>query len=246
MQRKSRGEHSKVRIPLQYALLSVFLAAGAAQAQTYEVAPVADGGAIKGKVIYKGAVPTKTVLPTKDKDTCGGPRKDPLVIVGPNGEVRDAVVRIKSVAKGKAWPAAKTAHIDQKGCVFSPHVMVMAPGNLDVLNSDPVLHNTHGYYGKNTAFNVALPLQGGKVTRPLRRPGLVRVDCDALGWMEAFIVFSDNPYYAQTAADGSFTIDGVPPGSYTLEIWQEHTGVMELPVTVKAKDTAQLAIELKK
>jgi hypothetical protein len=217
-----------------------------AQSQ-YQVAPVSDGGTIKGKVIYKGSVPVKTVLPTKDRETCGGPRKDPLVIVGKGGEVKDAVVRLKDVAKGKDWTKAKAAAIDQKGCIFLPHVMVMQPGNLDILNSDPVLHNTHGYYGKNTAFNVALPIQGAKVTRPLRRPGVVRVDCDAHGWMEGWIVVVDNPYYAQTAADGSFSIDGVPPGKYVLEIWQEHTGATEVPVTVTAKQTLEVpTIELKK
>lgn len=228
-------------------LAVLFVVASAAHAQQYEVAPVSDGGTIKGKVTYKGAVPTKTVLPTKDKETCGGPRKDPLVLVGAGGEVKDAVVRLKAVAKGKAWPAAqKTASIDQKGCIFQPHVMVMAPGNLDILNSDPLLHNTHGYYGKNTAFNVALPMQGAKVTRPLRRPGVVRVDCDAHGWMEAWIVVVDNPYYAQTGADGSFSIGEVPPGSYTLEVWQEHVGVVEMPVTVKAKEAVEVPVVLKK
>ena len=181
----------------------------------YQVAAVADGGTIKGKIVFKGTVPLKTVLPTKDKDTCGGPRKDPLVIVGANGEVKDVVVSLKEVKSGKAWPAAKPVALDQKGCVFSPHVQVMAPGNIDVINSDPVLHNTHGYYGKNTAFNLALPLQGGKVTRPLRRPGVVRVDCDAHGWMEAWVVVVDNPYYAQTGADGTFSIGEVPAGEYT-------------------------------
>jgi hypothetical protein len=191
-------------------------------------------------------VPLKTVLPTKDKDTCGGPRKDPLVIVGANGEVKDVVVSLKEVKSGKAWPTAKQATLDQKGCVFAPHVQVMAPGNLDVLNSDPVLHNTHGYYGKNTAFNLALPLQGAKVTRPLRRPGVVRVDCDAHGWMESWVVVVDNPYYAQTGADGTFTISEVPPGSYTVVVWQEHSGAVEMPVTVKAKESVDMAtIELK-
>ena len=61
---------------------------------------------IKGKVIYKGTVPTKTVLPTKDKETCGGPRKEPLVVVGPGGEVKDAVVHLKEIAKGKDWAEA--------------------------------------------------------------------------------------------------------------------------------------------
>jgi hypothetical protein len=214
----------------------------------YQERAVADGGSIKGKVIFKGTVPMKTVLPTKDKETCGGPRKDPLVIVGSNGEVKDAVVHLKEVKSGKAWTKpAKAPAIDQKGCIFLPHVQVVAPGNLDIVNSDPVLHNTHGYYGKNTAFNVALPLQGGKVTRPLRRPGVVRVDCDAHGWMEGWVYVVDNPYYAQTGADGTFTITDVPPGSYTMVVWQEHTGAMEVPVTVTAKGTVDVpVIELKK
>jgi hypothetical protein len=225
-------------------LLAVSIAPFAAA--QYQVAAVADGGSIKGKVVFKGTVPLKTVLPTKDKDTCGGPRKDPLVVVGANGEVKDVVVSLKEVKSGKAWPSAKQPVLDQKGCVFAPHVQVMAPGNLDVLNSDPVLHNTHGYYGKNTAFNLALPLQGAKVTRPLRRPGVVRVDCDAHGWMEAWVVVVDNPYYAQTGADGTFTISEVPPGSYTVVVWQEHSGAVEMPVTVKAKESVDMAtIELK-
>lgn len=230
------------------ALVAACAALGAtAVSAQYQGGPVADGGTISGKVVFKGAVPMKTVLPTKDKETCGGPRKDPLVIVGAGGEVKDAVVMLKDVKAGKAWPAPKQAVLDQKGCVFSPHVQVMQSGNIDVLNSDPVLHNTHGYYGKNTAFNLALPLQGAKITRPLRRPGVVRVDCDAHGWMEAWVVVVDNPYYVQTGADGAFSIGEVPPGSYTLVVWQEHTDAIEMPVTVKPKATTDMAsIELKK
>ena len=155
---------------------------------------------------------------------------------------------MKDVKTGKAWTApAKPVAINNKGCIFEPHVQVVAAGNVDVINSDPVLHNTHGYYGKNTAFNVALPLQDGKVTRPLRRPGVVRVDCDAHGWMEGWIIVADNPYFAQTGADGTFTIGDVPPGSYTMVVWQEHTGELEVPVTVKAKETVSVpTIELKK
>lgn len=214
----------------------------------YDVVSVTDGGVIKGKVVYKGAVPVKTVLPTKDKETCGGPRKDPLVVVGANGEVKDVVVSIKEIAKGKDWSKTelKKPEINNHKCIFEPHVQVVAPGNVDIVNSDPVIHNTHGYYGKNTAFNVALPLQGGRVTKPLRRPGVVRVDCDAHGWMEGWIYVAANPYYAQTGADGTFTISDVPPGQYTLVVWQEELPSIEMPVTVKAKETAQLAIELKK
>ena len=216
-------------------------------AASYVVAPVSDGGTIRGKVVYHGSVPTKTVLPTKDKDTCGGPRKRPLVTVGAGGEVKDAVVHLKEVAKGREWPKmAKTPEINNVKCVFEPHVQVVRLGKVDIVNSDPVLHNTHGYYGKHTAFNVALPVQNGRVTKLLRRPGVVRVDCDAHGWMEGWAYVVDNPYYAITGEDGTFTIKDVPPGQYTLVIWQEHTGVVEMPVTVKAKQTVEVPVELKK
>lgn len=228
-------------------LLSVVTILFCTPAFSYDVAPVSGGGKIEGKVIFKGTVPTKTVLPSKDKEVCGGPRKDPLVVVGPGGEVKDAVVYIKEIASGKDWgKVTRKPEVVNHKCIFEPHVQVMPAGMVDVVNSDPVLHNTHGYYGTNTAFNVALPIQGGRVTKPLRRPGLVRVDCDAHGWMEGWVYVVDNPYYALTGADGAFSISDVPPGSYTLVVWQEHTGVAELPVTVKAKDSVQVPIELKK
>ena len=67
-----------------------------------------------------------------------------------------------------------------------------------------MLHNTHGYYGKRTAFNLALPNEGQRIPTELPRAGAVRVDCDAHGWMEGWIYVVDNPYYAVTGADGKF------------------------------------------
>ena len=113
------------------------------------------------------------------------------------------------------------------------------------MNSDPVLHNTHGYYGKRTAFNVALPIQGGKVTKILKSPGDVRVDCDAHGWMLAWIYVVDNPYFAQTGEDGMFSIADVPPGEYTLAVWQEELGLTEMPIAVAANETTEVSVELK-
>lgn len=114
------------------------------------------------------------------------------------------------------------------------------------MNSDPVLHNTKAFYGRVPAFNVALPNQGQRITRALKRPGLVRVECDAHGWMLGWVHVADNPYYAITGRDGTFTLTEVPPGTYTLVVWQAFTGAVEVPVSVKARETATLAVELKK
>ena len=232
-----------------YSVLSVLVAvplAGPVLAAKYQEGEVSGGGTIQGKVVYHGPVKTRTVLPTKDKNVCGGIRKEPLVVVGDGGAVKDSVVFLKDVAAGKPWPEASAARpvLDQVKCRFEPHVQVARRGRIDILNSDPVLHNTHGYYGKRTAFNVALPIQGGKVTKLLRSPGDVRVDCDAHGWMLAWIYVVDNPYFAQTGEDGAFSITDVPPGEYTLAVWQETMGLAEMPVTVAANETTEVPVEL--
>ena len=215
--------------------------------QAYDEGPVAGGGTIEGKVVFRGAVPTRKIIPNKDVEVCGGVREEPLVTVGPGQGVQNAVVYLAQVAKGKAWPAAsKPPEINNEKCRFVPVIQVIRPGRLDVLNSDPVLHNTHGYYDKRTAFNLALPNQGQRIPVELPRPGAVRVDCDAHGWMEAWIYVVDNPYYAITGPDGSFTIPDVPPGNYTLVAFQPFTGPVQQPVTVAARMPTSLSIELKK
>ena len=215
---------------------------------SYEEIEVSDGGAVQGKVVFNGAVKKKTVLPTKDKQICGGIRKEPLILVGDGGAVEDSVVYLKGIESGKAWPEmmTKVPVLDQKSCRFQPHVQVARQGSLDIVNSDPVLHNTHGYYGKRTAFNVALPEKDQKVTKVLKRPGTVKVDCDAHGWMLGWVQVVDNPYFFQTGEDGAFSITDVPPGDYTLVVWQEWLGDTEIPITVKAGETTALDVELTK
>lgn len=213
----------------------------------YDVVAVSGGGKIEGKVVFQGSVPTKKIIPTKDKEVCGSPRDEPLILVGPDKGVQDAVVYLKAVARGKAWgKPEKAPAIDNVNCRFEPSVQVIRAGAIDIVNSDPVLHNTKAFYGKRTAFNVALPNQGQRITKELDRPGLVRVDCDAHGWMLAWVHVADSPYYARTAKDGSFSIADIPPGNYTLVATQDYTGDTEMPITVTANEAAKLSVELKK
>jgi plastocyanin len=218
----------------------------AATAQAYEEVAVSNGGTIRGKVAYQGAVPVKKVIPTKDQEVCGSPRDEPQILVGPDKGVQDAVVYLRDVPKGKPWgPAERAPVLDNKACRFEPPVQIMRAGAIDIHNSDPVLHNTHGFYGRRTAFNVALPNAGASVTSQLPRPGMVRVECDAHGWMLAHVFVADSPYYALTGKDGTFAITGVPPGRYTLVASQHYAGETETAVTVAGGDTQDLSIELK-
>lgn len=228
-------------------LLQVLALCAGAQVLAYEAVPVTGGGKIEGKVVFQGNVPTKKIIITKDSDACGGTRDEPVMLVGADKAVQDVVVYLKEVPKGKAWgPPAKAPAIDNVKCRFEPTVQVIRAGSIDIVNSDPVLHNTHGYYGKRTAFNVALPNQGQRIKKELERPGAVKVDCDSHGWMLAWIHVADSPYYALTGKDGSFSITDVPPGEYTLVATHDYTGDNTVPVTVKPNDALKVPIELKK
>jgi hypothetical protein len=238
-----------MKLSLLAAAFAVTSIVAGGSALAYEAVTVSDGGTIKGKVTFSGAPPAKKkIIPTKDKEACGtGVREVDQITVGPDKGVQTALVYLKKVDKGKAWEKpARPPAIDNVKCDFAPHVQVMPAGDIEIVNSDPVLHNTHGFLDKLTVFNVALPNQGQKIAKPLKRSGLVRVECDAHGWMLGWILVADNPYYAVSGKDGSFTIGNVPPGSYTLVAWQEYTGAVEIPVTVKAKEDASVTVELKK
>ncbi len=177
---------------------------------------------------------------------CGAPRKDPVIRVGADQAVESAVVYLVDVASGKEWSATGgPPTLNQQNCRFEPEVQVMPAGPLEVINSDPVLHNTQGFYGRRSAFNIALPNQGQVIPTALQRPGTVRVDCDAHGWMEGWIYVVDNPYFATTGADGAFSISDVPPGEYTLVAVQPFTGPIETTVVVRAGEATKIDVELK-
>jgi hypothetical protein len=236
---------TKILITTVFAI--VLAATVSAPTRAYEAGAVTGGGTIEGKIIFNGDVPTKKIIPTKDVEVCGDPREEPLIEVGADKAVQNAVVYLVDVAKGKPWPPQpKPPELDNLKCRFVPEVSAMRSGPLVVVNSDPVLHNTHGYYGKRTAFNMALPNKDQRIPTSLDRAGTVRVDCDAHGWMEGWIYVVDNPYYAITGADGKFNIADVPPGTYKLVAVQSFTGPIEQTVTVAAGKPTSLTIELKK
>jgi plastocyanin len=217
----------------------------ASPVQAYTEGTVENGGTIRGKVTYGGQVPTRTILPTQDQEVCGEMRQEPEVRVGADGGVQDAVVHLAEVEQGKAWSAeAEEPVLDNKECLFQPHVQAIPAGTLGVHNSDPVLHNTHGFYGRRTAFNIALPTQGQTIDVELERTGEVRIECDAHGWMRGWVYVVDNPYYAVTGEDGTFEITDVPPGEYTLIANQAYTGPVEVTITVTGGETAEVPVEL--
>jgi plastocyanin len=141
----------------------------------------------------------------------GGPQ-------GPGG----AVIWLKK-ANGET-PRPGPAHgkvISQRGKTLVPHVLVVPVGTkVAFRNDDPIFHNIFSL-SKPNEFDTGLYKQGATYTQTFRHPGAVQLLCNIHASMLGFVVVLDTPYYAQSDVTGAFTIKGVPPGEYQLEIWHE-------------------------
>jgi len=204
-------------------VVAALLLAVTPAAAAYEAVDVKDAGVLTGRVTFAGAVPKlEPIAVNKNRDVCGERKPSEALVVGPAGGVRGGVILIEGVTRGKKNDA--DVIIDNHKCLFVGHVTAaMAGSRMRVKNSDPILHNTHGFRGKPTVFNLALPTKDQMVdiTKRLARPGVVRILCDAHPHMFAWLVVHDSPYVAVTDEQGAFRIDGVPPGTWKVTMWHE-------------------------
>ena len=235
-----------------WALSLILVISVYAQEGEYEEIEVVDGGRIVGTVSFVGDVPAPAkLLVDKDQEVCGhGKVPEVLLISAKNKGINNAVVSIADIEKGGAIAMPETnPKLDQKGCVFAPHVLILpAGGRIDILNNDGILHNIHTYSIENPAFNKAQPKFKKKLTtRPtdFEFPETIPIRCDAHGWMSAWIVVAEHPYYAITDEAGSFQIPDVPPGTYTLRYWHESLGKQEKKITVEAKKETKADAQFK-
>src|SRR5262249_36318099 len=200
---------------------------------------------IRGIVVMTGAVAPKKLPVTIDQYVCGKEKPAEDLVVGPQGGVKNVVVWLQTPPPNATWPSAPVkSDMDQKGCVFVPRVvLVPAGGTVEFLNSDRLLHNLHSVSRENPTFNRTQP-RGRVIPITFARPEIIRVNCDLHSWMRGWIVVADHPFYALSNETGEFVLPNVPPGKYTLQIWQESLGLTAQPVTVGAQD-ARVTVELK-
>ena len=178
---------------------------------------------VAGRVRWHGPPPpAASIATTKDVQACGAAVPDEAVQVTQGG-LENVVVRVE--VPGAPAAAPRPLGLDQQGCRYRPRVQAAAPGSaLTIANGDPVLHNVHGWLGQATAFNVPMPLQGGRTPRTLARPGLVRVGCDVHEWMAAWILVTPTPFVAVTGPGGRFALAGLPTGRWEAVAWHESLG----------------------
>jgi plastocyanin len=228
-----------------FLLAAALVSAPVSGMAAYEGGDVKDGGTISGTVKFKGTAPAPKKLDVgKDKEVCDkSPKYDQSLMVK-NGNIADAVVTITDIKKGKKIELKKVS-LDQQGCQYHPHVVAFPVGSpVEIINPDGILHNIHSYSKVNSAFNMAQPKFKKTMEVKIDKPEAIEVRCDVHGWMEGWLVATENPYFAVTDESGNFKLENVPAGTYTVEVWQQKLGKSSQKVTVKEKQDAKANFEL--
>jgi plastocyanin len=186
-------------------------------------------------------VPEAKIVPVKrDRKICGETVAIQPLLVDPDTKgIQYVVLSLEGIDHESPEVPEDTVLFANQDCAFHPRVKGAVVGQrLELVNKDPMLHNTHLRLGKRTFVNVAQVIGGRPILKKLQDAGIMRITCDKHKFMEGFLLTFDHPYFAVTNALGEFAIRNVPPGRWKLTIWHQTLGALETQVTVSpAKDT---------
>ncbi len=200
-------------------------------------------GDVTGRVKYVGKAPKMKRLRMDADPVCAASHQEAAkaesFIVDADGNLANVIVYLKGVSfNGKATSTAAT--IDQKGCIYSPHVMgIMAGQPVKILNNDATMHNIHALPKVNREFNKGMPKSLKEISTVFdKAEDVFVIKCDVHPWMKSYTQVFDHPYFAVTGSDGTFNIANVPDGTYEIVAWQEKFKKKVLTQSVTVKDGA--------
>ena len=234
---------------MKHALFS-FIAAGAVTlvafgATSTPIAAQGGTGTIVGHVHYMGPTPVNPIIrmgadPRCNKLYVGKRPTAPTFVVGADGAFANVLVNVDGSFPNTAVPTTPVV-LNQKDCMYSPRVLGARIGQtLQVTNADPTDHNVHSLSKAGNDFNRTQLINGKPFDVTLKASELLRITCDNHTWMTAYVAIMDNPYYAVSGTDGSFTISNVPAGTQTVKAWHEVMGTQMQMVDVAAGKTTMV------
>ena len=208
-------------------------------------------GTLSGTVNLEGTAPARTLIAMDADTNCARTATGEAMseeVIAENGKLQNVFVYVlegrltdgNKALNALAFPSEGGAKVlDQQGCHYKPHVMgIQTREKLSIQNSDQTTHNVNLQAQKNDKINPSQPPGTAAIDYTFKRPEtLVPVKCNQHPWMRAYIGVLPHPFYAVTAADGTFTINKLPPGNYTLVAWHEKFKEQRQQITVGPNET---------
>jgi hypothetical protein len=207
-------------------------------------------GTITGIVRFKGDKPAaKPIAELAGNSFCKQcyPGDLPLhddFVFGKNGAddtLVNVLVYVSKGLDGKTFDKPKDpVLLDQVGCMYVPHVVaVMVGQTLEIRNSDATLHNVMSAPRNNSPFNFGMPIKDQVIKRVFKEAELkMNLRCFMHPWMSSYVHVLEHPFFAVTQADGTFTIQGLPPGEYQLTVLHESSRFEAVPPSATVTLTA--------
>ncbi|HPF41825.1 MAG TPA: carboxypeptidase regulatory-like domain-containing protein [Phycisphaerae bacterium] len=214
-------------------------------------APVFGTGVVKGRIVLEGDAPAPTKIKMQGDRFCTKHNMEHVAAryeVGADNGLPHVFVYVKKGIDAKYPAPEEKVTLDQTGCMYAPHIFGLLVGQtLTIRNNDNTAHNVNALTKKNQKFNISQP-QAGMVKDVTfsKQEVMVKFKCDVHGWMDAYCGVLTHPFYTVTDADGHFTLDRLPAGRYTIEVWHEMYGTRTAEVEVADGETKELDVTFRK
>jgi plastocyanin len=213
--------------------------------------PPTTGATVHGTVRFNGKVPVAKTISMAADPVCAKEHPSPVlaqeVMADAEGDLQNVIVFVSDGLGDRTFdPPSQPAVVEQKGCMYQPHVLaVRANQPLELINDDPTSHNIHPVPANNREWNKAEP-PGSKMEEAFAREEVaIPVKCNVHPWMRGYIAVFKHPYFAVTGKDGSFDLSNLPPGTYTIKAWHEKLGTVTQSVTIGANETKEISFVFK-
>ncbi len=205
-------------------------------------------GSVTGTVTLDGPPPVSKPIDMSASPACAqanpAPVIPPTVVTGENGDLANVVVYVKSGLGNYRYDIpGDTAILGQKNCMYEPHVLALMTNQpVAVQNNDPTMHNVHPMPKHNRQWSNSQPAGSAPLKQSFANPEFaMAVLCNVHPWMRAIVFVFDHPYFAVTSKTGKFALTNLPPGTYTIEAWQEAYRAQDQTVTIGPKESKAIS-----
>ena len=206
-------------------------------------------GSVTGTILVSGAAPRNKPINMITVPRCAEMHSTPAMTEGfapgDNGTLQNVVVYLQGDFSAYSFPPARApAEVDQKGCIYAPHVVAVMTGDpLEITSKDAVSHNINAVSQFHQGWNETQMPAGPPTMRRFAAPEIpITVTCNMHPWMRFYVAVVDHPYFQVTGKDGQFALRNVPPGTYTLTAWHETFGTKKQTVVVQPKQEQKISL----